>query len=99
MGYNNILDVSEGLNCLKEFDEPTCVIVKHNNPCGVASASNIISAYLKAVESDPKSSFGGVVLVNRKIDKQLADLLKKKFYTDYLTNLSLLKWSILKQFC
>jgi phosphoribosylaminoimidazolecarboxamide formyltransferase/IMP cyclohydrolase len=80
LGYNNILDVSEGLNCLKEFDEPTCVIVKHNNPCGVASASNIISAYVKAVESDPTSAFGGVVLVNRKIDKDLAELLQKKFY-------------------
>jgi phosphoribosylaminoimidazolecarboxamide formyltransferase/IMP cyclohydrolase len=80
LGYNNILDVSEGLNCLKEFDEPTCVIIKHNNPCGVASDTNIKSAYLKAVESDPESSFGGVVLVNRKIDKDLARLIYNKFY-------------------
>ena len=80
LGYNNILDVSEGLNCLREFDEPTCVIIKHNNPCGVASAANIKSAYLKAVQSDPVSAFGGVVLVNRKIDKDLARLLYNKFY-------------------
>ena len=80
LGYNNILDVSEGLICLKEFDEPTCVIVKHNNPCGVASAPNIKNAYLKAVGSDPLSAFGGVVLFNRKIDKDLARLLYNKFY-------------------
>ena len=66
IGYNNILDISEGLNCLHEFHEPTCVIIKHNNPCGVASASNIKNAYLKAYESDPNSAFGGVVLLNRK---------------------------------
>ncbi|MDB0003050.1 bifunctional phosphoribosylaminoimidazolecarboxamide formyltransferase/IMP cyclohydrolase [Alphaproteobacteria bacterium] len=80
LGYNNILDVSEGLDCLNEFNEPTCVIIKHNNPCGVASAANIKKAYLKAVKSDPVSAFGGVVLVNRKIDKDLAKLLHNKFY-------------------
>ena len=53
----------KGLDCLNEFNEPTCVIIKHNNPCGVASATNIKKAYLKAVESDPVSAFGGVVLV------------------------------------
>ena len=41
LGYNNILDISEGLDCLSEFTEPTCIIIKHNNPCGVASAKNI----------------------------------------------------------
>ena len=80
LGYNNILDISEGLNCLNEFNEPTCVIIKHNNPCGVASSTNIKSAYLKAVECDPVSAFGGIVLVNRKIDKNLAELIHDKFY-------------------
>ena len=80
LGYNNILDISEGLNCINEFSEPTCVIIKHNNPCGVASAKNIKNAYLKAVESDPISAFGGVVLLNRKTNKGLAKLLIKKFY-------------------
>jgi len=80
LGYNNILDISEGLNCLNEFNEPTCVIIKHNNPCGVASSANIKNAYLKAVECDPVSAFGGIVLVNRKIDKNLAELIHKKFY-------------------
>jgi phosphoribosylaminoimidazolecarboxamide formyltransferase / IMP cyclohydrolase len=80
LGYNNILDISEGLNCLNEFTEPTCVIIKHNNPCGVASDNNIKSAYLKAVESDPISSFGGVVLLNRKINLSIAKIINKNFY-------------------
>ncbi len=80
LGYNNILDISEGLNCLNEFSEPTCVIIKHNNPCGVASAKNIHNAYLKALQSDFKSAFGGIVLFNRKIEKNLAKLLIKNFY-------------------
>ena len=69
LGYNNILDISEGLNCLNEFTEPTCVIIKHNNPCGVASAKNIKTAYIKPLRSDPISAFGGVVLFNRKLKK------------------------------
>jgi phosphoribosylaminoimidazolecarboxamide formyltransferase / IMP cyclohydrolase len=80
LGYNNISDISEGLDCLNEFTEPTCVIVKHNNPCGVASAKNIKTAYLKAFESDPVSAFGGVVLLNRKINQNIAKVLNKKFY-------------------
>ena len=67
IGYNNILDISEGLSCLKEFQDPTCLIVKHNNPCGIASANNINTAYKKALQSDPVSAFGGVVLFNKKI--------------------------------
>ncbi len=80
LGYNNILDISEGLSCLNEFNEPTCVIIKHNNPCGVASAENIKNAYLKALGSDPLSAFGGVVLFNRKIDSELAKILINNFY-------------------
>ena len=80
LGYNNILDISEGLNCLNEFSEPTCVIIKHNNPCGVASAENIQNAYLKARGSDPISAFGGVVLFNRTINKDLAKLILNNFY-------------------
>ena len=80
IGYNNILDISEGLDCLHDFAEPTCVIIKHNNPCGVASAKNIKTAYLKAFESDPISAFGGVVLLNRKIDQNMAKIINKKFY-------------------
>jgi len=80
IGYNNILDISEGLKCLYEFQEPTCVIIKHNNPCGVASAKKIDKAYLKALISDPVSSFGGVVLFNRAINTSLAKLINKNFF-------------------
>ena len=80
LGYNNILDISEGLDCINEFTEPTCIIIKHNNPCGVASDKSIKTAYLKAFESDPISAFGGVVLFNRKINKNIAKIINKKFY-------------------
>ena len=80
IGYNNILDVSDGLDCLNEFVEPTCVIIKHNNPCGVASAKSIKESYHKALSSDPVSAFGGVVLFNKKIDEDLAKLIINNFY-------------------
>ena len=80
IGYNNILDVSEGLDCLNEFNEPTCVIIKHNNPCGVASAKKIKESYLKALSADPVSAFGGVVLFNNQIDEDLAKLIINNFY-------------------
>ena len=67
ISFNNIIDVDNGINCLKEFLDPTCIILKHTNPCGVSSSSNIESAFLKALKSDQKSAFGGVVLFNRKI--------------------------------
>ncbi len=80
MGYNNILDISEGLSCLREFQEPTCIILKHNNPCGVASAKNIKNAFKKAVQSDPISAFGGVLLLNRRIDIDLAKKINRNFF-------------------
>ena len=72
IGYNNILDISDGLNCLNEFKDPTCVIIKHNNPCGVASAKNIEQSFIKAYNSDRISAFGGIILLNRTINIKLA---------------------------
>ncbi len=72
IGYNNILDISDGLNCLKEFKDPTCVIIKHNNPCGVASTNNVEKSFIKAYNSDPVSAFGGIILFNRIISEKLA---------------------------
>ena len=80
LGYNNILDIDSGFKCLAEFKEPTCVIVKHASPCGVASANNIYKAFEKSFNADNKSAFGGIVLLNRKINKQLADILSKNFF-------------------
>ena len=80
LGYNNILDISDGISCLKEFSEPTCVIIKHNNPCGIASANNIDRAYEKALASDPISAFGGILLFNRGINTILAKKINSRFF-------------------
>ena len=80
ISFNNIIDVDNGINCLKEFLDPTCIILKHTNPCGVSSSSNIESAFLKALKSDQKSAFGGVVLFNRKIKENLAKNISKYFF-------------------
>lgn len=70
LSYNNINDANGAIEIIKEFDEPTVVAVKHANPCGVASASNIYDAYIKAYEADPVSIFGGIIAANREIDEK-----------------------------
>ena len=80
IGYNNILDIDSGLDFISEFIEPTTVIIKHNNACGVASSRTIKTSFVKALKSDQKSAFGGVVLVNKKIDESLAKLIAKNFF-------------------
>ena len=80
ISYNNILDIDSGLDFLSEFKEPTTVIIKHNNACGIASSKTIKSAFIKALNSDKKSSFGGVVLINKKLNENLAKILVKNFF-------------------
>lgn len=72
MSYNNYLDADAAWNCVSEFQRPTCVIVKHTNPCGVASREDILNAYRLAVKADPVSAFGGIVAFNTIIDEDLA---------------------------
>ncbi|XP_021724460.1 uncharacterized protein LOC110691812 isoform X2 [Chenopodium quinoa] len=72
MSYNNYLDADAAWNCVSEFNDPTCVVVKHTNPCGVASRSDIIEAYRLAVKADPVSAFGGIVAFNVEVDEALA---------------------------
>ena len=79
MSYNNILDCNAAFKLVREFDEPTAVIVKHNNPCGVASSSNILEAYKTAKSVDPEAAFGGIVLVNRPVDEVLATEILTRF--------------------
>ena len=79
LSYNNINDANGALDCLKEFDGPCAVAVKHANPCGVGLADNIYDAYMKAYESDPVSIFGGIVALNRPVDKKTAEELSKIF--------------------
>ncbi|MCL5736672.1 MAG: bifunctional phosphoribosylaminoimidazolecarboxamide formyltransferase/IMP cyclohydrolase [Actinobacteria bacterium] len=79
LSFNNLLDLDSARRCLEEFALPACVIVKHNNPCGVAIAENASVAYEKALSCDPVSAFGGVIVVNRAIDEPLAQLLAQNF--------------------
>lgn len=68
LSYNNIADTDAALECVKEFDEPACVIVKHANPCGVALGQNILEAYDRAYKTDPTSAFGGIIAFNQELD-------------------------------
>ncbi|XP_061999984.1 uncharacterized protein LOC133717313 isoform X2 [Rosa rugosa] len=72
MSYNNYLDADAAWNCVSEFRSPTCVVVKHTNPCGVASRDDILDAYRLAVKADPVSAFGGIVAFNIEVDEGLA---------------------------
>jgi phosphoribosylaminoimidazolecarboxamide formyltransferase/IMP cyclohydrolase len=79
LSFNNINDTNGAVMCLREFDEPTVVAVKHANPCGVGSASDIFHAYMKAYEADPVSIFGGIIAANRIIDEKTAEEIGKIF--------------------
>jgi phosphoribosylaminoimidazolecarboxamide formyltransferase/IMP cyclohydrolase len=79
LSFNNINDASAALEILLEYDEPTAVAVKHTNPCGIASAQEIETAFIWAKEGDPVSIFGGIVALNRPVDKELAALLTEIF--------------------
>ncbi len=79
LSYNNLNDLSAARQLLEEFALPACVIVKHANPCGVAVAGEIGDAYARALGSDPVSAYGGVVVLNRPVDEQLAARLAEQF--------------------
>lgn len=72
LSFNNILDVDSAFETVKEFDEPASVIIKHNNPCGVAISKHLVEAFRNARDCDPVSAFGGVVGFNRPIDRETA---------------------------
>lgn len=73
LSYNNIADTDAALECVKEFDAPACVIVKHANPCGVAVADNLSEAYKKAFKTDPTSAFGGIIAFNGTLEAPLVE--------------------------
>lgn len=79
LGYNNILDIEAACALIEDFDEPTVAIIKHNTPCGVASAATIGEAYASALQSDPVSAFGGIVVVNRPVDLAVAEEMNRLF--------------------
>jgi len=81
LSYNNIADADAALECVKSFtDHPTCVIVKHANPCGVAEAKDLFTAYDLAYATDPTSAFGGIIAFNQELDeKTAAEIVKRQF--------------------
>jgi len=79
LSYNNIADADAAWECVKSFDAPACVIVKHANPCGVALGANPAEAYDKAFRTDPTSAFGGIIAFNRPLDGEAAQRVAKQF--------------------
>ena len=84
LSYNNIADTDAALDCVKAFEDPACVIVKHANPCGVAVANNISEAYQLAFATDPTSAFGGIIAFNRELDHATAELITKNQFTEVI---------------
>ena len=79
LSYNNIADADAAWECVKSFETPACVIVKHANPCGVATGDSPQAAYRKALQTDPTSAFGGIVAFNRPVDAATMDAVTKLF--------------------
>lgn len=79
LSYNNIVDLQAAWDLAQEFEETVCVIIKHTNPCGTATGATLREAYLRALEADPVSAFGGVIGVNRIIDGAAAEEIAKLF--------------------
>jgi phosphoribosylaminoimidazolecarboxamide formyltransferase / IMP cyclohydrolase len=80
LSYNNLLDVDAAVQLIADFDECTFAIIKHNNACGIASANNVVQAYLLALQCDPLSAFGGVLVCNQNISLECAQELNKLFF-------------------
>ncbi len=80
LSFNNVADTDAALECVKQFDEPACVIVKHANPCGVAVSDTVLNAYDLAFKTDPTSAFGGIIAFNRELDHETAkSIIERQF--------------------
>ncbi|HEX7811723.1 MAG TPA: bifunctional phosphoribosylaminoimidazolecarboxamide formyltransferase/IMP cyclohydrolase, partial [Burkholderiales bacterium] len=79
LSYNNIADADAAWECVKTFDQPACVIIKHANPCGVAIAASPAEAYRRAFKTDPTSAFGGIIAFNREVDRETAEAVSQQF--------------------
>jgi len=85
LSYNNIGDTDAALECVKQFsDEPSCVIVKHANPCGVATGSSLLEAYDRAYSTDPESAFGGIIAFNGELDAQTAQTIVDRQFVEVI---------------
>lgn len=79
ISYNNLLDIEAAIQLIREFDETTVAILKHNNACGCASDQNLLQAWTKALAGDPVSAFGGIIITNKTVDRQTAEEMNKLF--------------------
>ena len=79
LSYNNIMDADGALACVREFDEPACVVVKHSNPCGVATGEDLLDVYTRAFNADSLSAFGGIIAFNRICTKEVAQAITSVF--------------------
>lgn len=79
LSFNNLNDAQAALQMIREFDQPTCVAVKHANPCGVGTANHLVAAFDKAYQADPVSIFGGVLAFNQTVDQAVAKAINKLF--------------------
>lgn len=84
LSYNNIADTDAALECVKQFDAPACVIVKHANPCGVGIANNNLDAYNLAHATDPESAFGGIIAFNRELDAATATAICERQFVEVI---------------
>jgi len=84
LSFNNIADTDTAIECVKCFSEPACVIVKHANPCGVASADSSLLAYERAFATDPTSAFGGIIAFNRELDRETASAIIERQFTEVI---------------
>ncbi|MCW8879434.1 MAG: bifunctional phosphoribosylaminoimidazolecarboxamide formyltransferase/IMP cyclohydrolase [Kangiellaceae bacterium] len=84
LSFNNVADTDAALECVKQFEAPACVIVKHANPCGVAVEANILEAYNKAFQTDPTSAFGGIIAFNRELDHDTAKAIVDRQFVEVI---------------
>ena len=85
LSYNNIGDTDAALECVKQFSEgPSCVIVKHANPCGVSTSHNILEAYENAYATDPESAFGGIIAFNQELDGETASTIVERQFVEVI---------------
>ncbi len=84
LSFNNIADADTAIECVRQFEVPACVIVKHANPCGVAVAGSVRDAYDRAYRTDPTSAFGGIIAINRELDAALAAAILERQFVEVL---------------
>lgn len=84
LSFNNVADTDAALECVKQFDKPACVIVKHANPCGVAVAEDSLTAYDNAFKTDPTSAFGGIIAFNRELDHETAKSIVERQFVEVI---------------